>query len=80
MSQDNLPSIVRPARPGSKTGWMTVSGEIPPELGERWRALMDRRGVFQTTLVHEAVELLLKTEERKGRRDGGGRRATDSAA
>lgn len=80
MPDSNLPAIVRPAKPGSKEGWSTVSGEIPPDLAEAWKGLIERRGVFQTDLIREAVELLLMREARKGRRVTGGRRATDTAA
>lgn len=80
MPDSHLPHIVRPAKPGSKQGWVTVTGEIPPEVGEAWKALIERRRVFQTDLVREAVELLLKYEVRKGRRERLGRRATDVAA
>lgn len=77
MTDKQMPTIVRPAKPGSKKDWATVSGEIPPELAERWQALLARRGAYQTDLVREAVELLLRAEERKGRRQSSGRRVTD---
>jgi hypothetical protein len=78
MPENHLPQIVRPASRGSKKDWVTVSGEIPPEMAEPWAKLIERRGVFQTDLIREAVGLLLKAEARKGRSPG--RRATDVAA
>jgi hypothetical protein len=80
MPDNQIPTIVRPAKPGSKQGWVTVSGEVPPDVGEAWKGLMERRGCFQTDLVREAVELLLMREARKGRREQAGRRKTDVAA
>jgi len=80
MADNHLPTIVRPAKPGSKKDWVTISGEVPPEVGERWRGLIQRRGVFQTDLVREAVVLLLDREERKAKRSGEDRRKGDRRA
>lgn len=85
MADNAYRTIVRPAARGSKKGWVLVSGEIPPAVAERWRAVMIERGVYQTDLVFEAVNMLLRREQCKRQRERrsdtrSGRRGADLTA
>lgn len=66
MTDNSIPQVIRPAKYGSKQGWVTVAGEVPLEVRDELDRLGDRVGAFRSALVYEGVCLLLE----KHRRDG----------
>lgn len=63
MPDNLLPNIVRPAERGSKDGWQTVTGEVPPDLFDRLMALVRSLPAFRTDLVREGIELVVAQYE-----------------
>lgn len=46
---------------GSKKGWPTVSGQVPPRIAEMLAHLEANRGIRRTNSIQEAVEMLLQS-------------------
>lgn len=66
MSRKGLTVIkVRAAPRGSKAGWPTVSGQVPPEVLVRLDEMALRRMAARGDLVHEAVEEYLERADQK---------------
>lgn len=62
MSPTDLPRIVRPAKPGSKRGWVRLTTMVPPETAERVDRLADLHVTFRVEVLRSAVERYLDTE------------------
>lgn len=60
MSDISIPQFVRPARHGSKQGWVPVTGEVPLATRDELDALGGRLGRYRSDLVYEAVQLLIE--------------------
>lgn len=53
---------VSPVARGSKKGWATVTGQIPTDVAERFRAILFVKNLRQTDAVAEAVALYVERE------------------
>lgn len=62
MTGNELHYMKLPTAPrGSKKGWQSVSGKVPPVLYENFMALVGTEHKHPTDLVHEAVALLVES-------------------
>lgn len=61
---DNALDLLRklqPASRGSKTGWVSVTGQVPPELDEELTKL-EATGLKRTDMVHEGLALFIESK------------------
>lgn len=63
MTGNDLPPYkLRPAKRGSKAGWVNVSGQVPPEVGEKFLSLIQGRDQQQTDAVCDAITQYVERE------------------
>lgn len=60
MTRNKLTPFPRPAKRGSRMGWVVLSTTVPPELAKQLDRLVLKRGKLKTDLVREAVEKLVE--------------------
>lgn len=62
MTSKKMASIVPPASRGSKRGWITITGQIPPDDGPRLELLIVKTGKRRTDIIAEALGQYLDRE------------------
>lgn len=66
MAHNHLRILKVPAAPrGSKKGWASWTGQVPPDLNTRLLAILDDKAVHRGDLVAEALTLYAEMHKRE---------------
>lgn len=62
MQPNNLPTLLRTAKRGTKVGWKVVGGEVPPETAEQFAQIALAKGVTRSELTRQLVTEFVERE------------------
>jgi hypothetical protein len=64
MQLKKLPLPPKPAKRGTKTGWVVVGGEVPPETADLFARIAVQRGVSRSELAGQIISRFVESVDR----------------